>query len=238
MADEVNCLGSYDNFLKKFIEKGYRFIKFQEHTSTQGELILRHDIDFDVKFAHQASLVETSLGIKSTYFFLLRSDFYNPFSKENFDLIMDIRSRGHDISIHYDPTIYEDFNEGFAEEHSFFRSVFNTDVKIISLHRPNDFFLKLDQRIANIEHTYQTRYFKDIKYFADSTGKWRFGSPLDSEEFQKMQSIHLLIHPVWWFLEGKDNLEVLKNCYRKKTGDLKTHFNANSIPFREVSDYV
>lgn len=108
---------------------------------------------------------------------------YNVLSGNDFQNVKRIRELGHSISIHFDPTIYMDFYDGLAMETKMFDVAFNEPVKIISLHRPNDFFLQFDSTILGVEHTYQNKYFRDIKYFADSTGAWRFGHPFDSEEF-------------------------------------------------------
>lgn len=236
MENKFNCLGSYSGFLRKFLDRGYHFSKFTDPIRPDGQLILRHDIDFDVELAHKAACVEKELGIQSTFFFLLRCEFYNPFSGENFRLINEIAEMGHSISIHFDPLLYADFNVGFQDELNYFRDVFKTPIDIISLHRPNEFFQKLNQPVGGVLHTYQEQFFKTIKYFADSTGVWRFGDPTTSEEFNQRKTIHLLIHPVWWFVPGIDNLEVLKNFYLSKVTKVKQDLFNNSIPFRQIID--
>lgn len=238
ISKNCNCLGSYADFLCQFLDKGFVFKKFLEQQQKKGEIILRHDIDFDVKFAYHTALIEKKLDIQSTYFFLLSSEFYNPFTKLNFDLIKAIQEMGHQISVHFDPSIYDDFREGFSKEVAYFRNIFDVEIDIVSLHRPNDFFQNHDQPILGIPHTYQNRYFRDIKYFADSTGVWRFGNPIDSKEFKDFNSIHLLIHPIWWCVEGENNFDVLKAHFNQKKADLKQSFYDNSIPFRKITDHV
>ena len=238
MVTSLSQLGGYREFLERFIERGYTFKYFHEHVSPDGELILRHDIDFDTHLALKAAQIETDLGIKATYFFLLRSNFYNVLSPRDFDQILAIRDLGHKISIHFDPTIYQDFHAGLAQEVETFRHLFQEEVDIISLHRPNDFFKSYDATIQDIEHTYQSKYFKNIKYFSDSTGRWRFGHPQQSEEFLDRKSIHLLIHPVWWMISGFDNLDKLRIYYDQRKSALKDDFFNNCIPFREIYETV
>ena len=230
-----NCFGKYKEFLLKFLDKGYEFKLFDELESSYGTLVLRHDIDFDVELAYECAKIENELGIKSTYFFLLRSEFYNLFEIRTFELVRLIKGLGHEISIHFDPTLYEDFNVGLSTESSFFNHLFNVNIKIISLHRPNDFFLKYNLPISGISHTYQDAFFKDVKYFADSTGIWRFGNPLNSEEFNSKKSIHLLIHPIWWMVDGETNYDVLKNHFKNEISKAKNKYEQNSIPFRDIS---
>jgi hypothetical protein len=230
------CLGDYKDFLQKFIHASYNFVSFSELASSKGQLVLRHDVDYDVELAYRGAVIEYELGVKSTYFFLIRSNFYNPFSKEIYNRIKEIQSFGHTISIHFDPTIYGNFHEGFKIEKKFFEDLFDVEIEIISLHRPNEFFQKFNQPIGGVLHTYQERFFKDVKYFADSTGEWRFGSPLESDEFRNGDSIHLLTHPIWWFIEGENNLDVLRNFYKDRLLAGKTYFESNSIPFRKISN--
>ena len=230
------CLGSYKEFLIKIKNQGYQFVKFSQYQEAKNQVILRHDIDYDVDLAYKSAQIENELGIISTYFFLLRSNFYNPFEKSIYDKIVKIKTLGHQISIHFDPTLYSDFHTGLQEELAFFESNFKVKVEIVSLHRPNDFFQNYNQSIGGIEHTYLDKYFKHLKYISDSTGKWRFGSPFESAEFQKNESFQLLIHPIWWMVEGNSNLDVLRNFYRVSLIDKKAYFEENSIPFREISN--
>lgn len=230
----LNDLGSYRDFLEVFQQKGYRFVDFDELANTHGEIVLRHDIDFDTAMAVEAARIEADLGIKATYFFLLRSNFYNVFSEKHYKNIQEIKSLGHTISIHFDPTLYEDFIQGLSMELDFFKSLFKEDIKIISLHRPNEFFLKYNQPIFDVEHTYQAKYFADYKYFADSTGKWRYGHPHDSEEFKEGKSLHVLIHPVWWFIDQASNHDKLRSFYKDRVNLLKEDLCFNCIPFRDI----
>ncbi|MBK7939261.1 MAG: hypothetical protein IPJ82_20245 [Lewinellaceae bacterium] len=228
--------GPYEEFLKKYLEQEYRFCFFPEINQPKNQIALRHDIDFDTQFALQSAQIESKLGIKATYFFLMRSNFYNLFSPQDLHNVLAIRDLGHHISIHFDPTVYEDFHEGLKWEAALFRQVFRQEVSIISLHRPNTFFQEFDSPIFDIEHTYQAKYFRDIKYFADSTGVWRFGHPFDSQEFLQQHSLHVLIHPVWWMLDGVSNTDKLRTFYSQKVQSLKTDFSNNCIPFRSIHE--
>ena len=228
--------GSYELFLQTFLDQGYSFCFFQELNDPKKQVVLRHDVDFDTAFALQSAKIESALGIKSTYFFLLRSNFYNIFSPEDFENIQRIRALGHEVSIHFDPSIYEDIHKGLQTEVRIFREFFGLEVEIISLHRPNTYFQEYDAPIFGIEHTYQSKYFRDIKYISDSTGVWRFGHPFDSTEFLQQKSLHILIHPIWWMLDGYSNFEKLRTYYAQRVEALKLDFFNNCIPFRKINE--
>ncbi len=231
-------LGDYRELLQGFLDKGYSFRFFGTQNKEAGEIILRHDIDFDTHMALKTAQIETDMGIQATYFFLLRSNFYNLFSAADFDQVLAIRELGHKISIHFDPVIYEDFHQGLAREIEVFQGLFQEKVEIISLHRPNDFFKTYDAPIHGVEHTYQRKYFKEIKYISDSTGAFRFGHPFDSEAFADGESIHLLIHPIWWIMQGNSNLDKLDKYYKQRKEALKKDFYDNCIPFRKIYETV
>lgn len=228
----------YHDFLQTFKGAGYEFVFFNELTKSHGQLALRHDIDFDTSLALQCAEIEHNLGIKSTFFFLMKSELYNVFSEKDYKNVMAIKALGHKISIHFDPTIYEDFHKGLEKEVQVFRSMFDEEVTIISLHRPNTFFQQLDETIFDIEHTYQSRYFRDIKYVSDSTGEWRFGHPADTDEFANKKSLHVLIHPIWWMVSGDNNIDKLKKYFADRVKQLNQQFYLNCIPFRQIHDQV
>ncbi|SMO36005.1 polysaccharide deacetylase family protein [Solitalea koreensis] len=229
-----NNLGSYVSFVETQLRKGYEFISFSELSRPKKQIILRHDVDFDCQLAYQLAQLEENMGVKSTYFFLVSSDSYNVASKANFEAIKAIQGLGHTISIHFDPTVYTDFSKGLEVEVAFFEHFFDTKVNTISIHRPNSFFLEYDSPIMGIEHAYQSKYFKNIKYFADSTGEWRYGHPFESEEFEQGKTLQILIHPIWWVINGSSNLDKLKSYYAQKKIVMKEHIANNCKPFRDI----
>ncbi len=61
---------NYKNFINKFLENGYRVVTFDDFDSNKSQqLILRHDIDFDLSIAYENCKIEHELNISSTFFF-------------------------------------------------------------------------------------------------------------------------------------------------------------------------
>ena len=225
--DKINDF-NYEEFLKGFINNDYKFVFFDSLDSNKKEIILRHDVDFDCELAWELAKIENSFGIKANYFFLLFNDAYNPFCFKNIELIKKIKKMGHQISLHFDPSIYgDDFKRGLLREISLFEEFFETKIKIISIHKPNDFFIKSNSLINGIEHTYLDKYFSKIKYLSDSTGRWRFGYPLDSIEFKEGKSFQILIHPIWWFFSNDNNLQKIENLFEYKNNRFKEMIQKN-----------
>ena len=76
---------------------------------------------------------------------------------------------------------------------------------ITSIHRPNENFLNKPDKYFTIPNTYEKKLTENAKYFADSGGNFRFGNPIDSEEFNSGENVQIGIHPIWW-IESEKNV--------------------------------
>lgn len=225
-------LGSYQELIGGFLARGYRTAFFDEVAGPDGQLVIRHDVDFDCGLAERLSCVEDGMGVRSTWFFLLRSDSYNVFSKANAACVRSILARGHRVGIHFDPTVHEDVEAGFRQEKGMFESFFGVPLAIASVHRPNDFLKDCDRPIAGVEHTYQGKYFKELAYISDSQGLFRFGHPYESEAWRAGKSIHLLVHPLWWlYPEAPDNVGLLDRFVADRHAGFQRHVADNCTPY-------
>jgi hypothetical protein len=229
---------NYVSLLLSFLKKGYKVDFFSKTPPKKGVLILRHDVDFDVQYAYDMSLIEDQLGVKSTYFFLLHSKSYNLIEHNNMKLVRSIIERGHVASIHFDPTLYENIDEGFLREKNIFENLFDTKVEYISIHRPSSYFLNNNKTICGVNHTYQSAYFDEIRYFSDSQGVFRYGHPCLTQEFINLQSIQLLIHPIWWMTKSKDPVSKLHEYLERQNLALKEHIALNCQPFKKYIETV
>ena len=98
---------TYKNIVDLLHENHYEIADFKNYNQFKRPAILRHDIDFSIEDSYNFSLFEDSLGVKSTYFVLLATGFYNPMLKENRIMLKDMLKRGFGIGLHYDTTAYE-----------------------------------------------------------------------------------------------------------------------------------
>lgn len=201
MTDLMNS-ASYERLLDAFVQRGYKFGRFDQ-LGPDLSAVLRHDIDFSLEYALKAAELEAARGISAYYFILLTSNFYNALSRQGREVLSRIKELGHQIGVHFDPTVYVNVAQGFAHERSVLESIVGPTT-ITSLHRPGKFLENNNQSIGDCEHTYLDRYFKDVKYISDSNARFRYGHPLESDEFLSGKSIHLLIHPIWWMLDKGD----------------------------------
>ena len=212
----------YINLLTRFREQGYNFYDFDNYEN-ESSLVLRHDIDFSVEEAYKIAILESSLEVKSTFFFMLSSNMYNLMSKVNRSLIHEIHEMGHKISLHFDPTVYPSLDP-FLDEKNYFERAFNTRVEIVSIHRPGIFLKDNNQDLFGVHHTYQDRYFNDMAYISDSGGK-SIDKKIEMYASQKnLPGLQLLLHPIWWTRTSHSPTETL-NLWRESN----TSFITNEI---------
>lgn len=197
-----------------FKNSGYNFGKFNGNISNQKSLIIRHDIDIDLGAALEMAKLESEMGVKSTYFISMRSPFYNPFSASNANRIKHINALGHDVGTHIGTKLayknpFEDIkilqsNFPFLNEH------------IATVHHPGSMDAIRDlQKHAAIKSTYAQILNNSVDYISDSTGKWRYGHPLESNTLHTGKSVILLTHPIWWVAAGDTPFEKITNALKK-----------------------
>jgi hypothetical protein len=219
--DEVSfSLDHYRRIISEFRLAGYSFCKFREteqQIGSQPRLYLRHDVDIDVDAALEMAGAEHQDGIFSTYFFLIRSPFYNLLSPSCASALNQMYMMGHDIALHVDLTLYED-NKATSvmdEQQVLMKFYPFANTNVVSVHRPGDLDSSNMQRISFSEGVQNASsriiFGHHTEYISDSTGQWRFECPLRSHAFRERNSIQLLTHPVWWIRAGDTPAQKIKN---------------------------
>lgn len=91
----------------KAIELGYSVVACEDYVQLKREnalpgkvIVNRVDIDFSVTKAGRLAGIFSELGIRSTFFLRLHAPEYNPFSFENYRIIKDIVTSGHELGYH------------------------------------------------------------------------------------------------------------------------------------------
>ena len=191
---------AYRNMLQILKERGYGFCGYGDWGGVGKPVILRHDIDFDPIAALAMAELESSEGVRSTYFVLLRTDFYNPLERGNVERLREIARLGHDIGLHYDETQYEDGDDAIAaiqREADTLGGALGLPIECVSMHRPSKASLEAQWSIPGIVNSYSSEFFQGFEYASDSRRRWR--KPiLDMIESGKYPRLHILTHPFWY----------------------------------------
>ncbi len=201
------------NAYKKLItcikDKGYTIASYKNWKDKSTCVILRHDIDNDIEKALELSKVENDLGVKSTFFVLLSSDFYNVFSARSEYLLKEILKNGHEIGLHFDEVRYPDIKtpeqarDHILEEAKLLSIATGTRIEVVSMHRPSKMMLEANLNIPGMINSYGQEYFKGFKYISDSRRRWR--EPIEEiVEEEAYKRLHILTHAIWYNEEEKD----------------------------------
>ncbi len=223
MGKHIFSIESYKELISGFRKAEYSFIKFTDRKNNMGGtpyVIMRHDVDFCLQSALGLAEIENKLGVKSTFFFLLRSSFYNLIGNNEQKIVRQIFELGHEIALHFDVNAYaNDYLSGFSNEISILKSYYpQLTTKIVSIHRPGDIKALLSKNFP-VAHTYEDRFFRKIGYISDSDGEWKYGHPFESKAFLSKQPIQLATHPLWWIENGKSPIGKLRNFLLRKKAE-------------------
>lgn len=199
-----------------FTEAGYRKLlraatkrysfEFFGSACTTPHVLWRHDVDMSVHRALKLAEIESRAGVKSTYFFLLHSDFYNLLEGGITRRARRIVELGHRAALHFDPDYYPEcktlaqLQPKLRWEQRLLEDILSTPVDAFSLHDPTPQTLTLFTRdkIVGMTNAYGKSLRKDYEYCSDSNGYWRHKRLLDLVTSGEAAKLHVLTHPEWW----------------------------------------
>lgn len=199
----------YSSLLQLLREKQYAFTNYHEYESHQRCVILRHDIDNSIPQAVRLAEVEAEAGVKSTWFLLLRTDFYNPVSASSLKALRYMQGMGHEIGLHFDEALYpnetpEQITGRILREKEILSDILRTPVTTVSMHRPSKAMLSANLQIAGMVNSYGQTFFNDFKYLSDSRCRWR--EPVeDIIRGGEYSRLHILTH-AFWYHEQEQNI--------------------------------
>ena len=210
------CNFTYDHYtdILQELKKSHKFTSFKNATS--NDIILRHDIDTSLHAALKMAKIEKELGISSTFFILLSSEFYNPISVDGSKIIREILALGHKLGLHYnDIFIFEnnvDATETITTEINLLEQHFNTKIEAVASHERVLAASKHNKKLSiklpdGIVDAYSEEFFKKRKYLSDSAQFWREGCLC--QHLNKYDELQVLVHTMWWSHDGLSKDEIM-----------------------------
>ena len=132
---------AYKELIYLSLENNYKISSYEDVDAYDRSIILRHDIDFCPEKALEIAKIEYEIGVKSTYFVLLSTEFYNVFSRESSRIFSEILDMGHQIGLHFDEQRYEtssieQIKEHIYNEKEILERALRTQIRVVSMHRP------------------------------------------------------------------------------------------------------
>lgn len=232
----------YEKLLQSLVAQGYAFSGYGDWRGEEKVCILRHDVDLDMDCALNFARLERRFGnqaarpLKSTYFVLLSTEFYNPHALSVRQKLWEIADLGHDIGLHFDETQYEGMDDPKAmalrikEEAEVLSRLLKKPVKSVSMHRPSAHTLKTPLELGDLVNSYDEVYFKRFKYLSDSRMNWREDvmALVNSGQHDKM---HILTHPIWYREEESDLKGILGQMMDGATAQTRHRLSQNIRDF-------
>ena len=223
----------YRNLLALLRGNGYAFADYENWREKGRCVILRHDIDESLPDAIRLGRLEAEEGVRSTWFVLLRADFYNPAAARSARLIRELHAMGHEIGLHFDEVAYSGSPEcqpgwdgtvdNILREARILSDICGFPVRAVSMHRPSRRTLDADYDIPGMVNSYGKTFFRDFKYLSDSSRRWR--EPLeDIIRGRQYERLHILTH-AFWYHEREEGLSdtlsrFIRSAVRERYGDL------------------
>jgi len=169
-------------------------------------LIVRHDVDWSIETAYELFLIEKDIGVISTYYLLLTSELYNPFSKRSRAMIEEMLTNGFEIGIHFDITAYSsrDNDEllGYMQrEIDMFDRLYDYKIESYSMHGPS--LTNVYLKNHNMIDAYNPSIFNNDCYISDSSFSFRGKNPYEFVEMSKQGLVQFLTHPDQYFSKNK-----------------------------------
>lgn len=229
---------AYRELLKLIENSVYHYTEHNDYGRNEYEIFLRHDVDISLEKALQMAELEAELNVRSTYFILLRTDFYNPASSGSMDKIRGIVNLGHQIGLHFDEVFYgreeTDMADAVKREADLLSGICEVPITMVSMHRPSRQTLEADLKIPGMINTYGKRFFQEIKYVSDSRRNWK--EPVEelikNGEYPKLQ---ILVHPFWYYEEETSAHDAL---YRFVRNAGRERYEALSQNIRDVEELI
>lgn len=189
----------YLGFLKLIRDLDRRIVSFRDIPTESDYVILRHDIDFSLRYAVEMAHLDRNAGATSTFFILLTAPYYNPLSEDGVRAIREIAELGHECGLHYDCTGFELLSPDQRVSRikvmaSTLEDVIGAPIRAIAQHKPSRSPIR--QGFSSYVDAYATPYFSDIAYLSDS--RMMFRVPDVAEFMRQSPKSQVLIHPIWW----------------------------------------
>ncbi len=216
----------YSDFLKHLQSKGN--VTTLRDWDGGKSFILRHDVDLDIELAYDLAKIEAEHDIFSSYFFLTSGNTYNILVKKNSDMLKDIVKMGHEVGLHFDPTIYEDENmtDAVKKESEILSFASGSKISSISLHNPS--VHGSYPMFEGFKNAYDPKIFSNENYISDSQMHFRGKDIYGFLDNIKNSHIQVLLHPMHFSEKGYGYDTILKKYINNVLNDLHEYFSTNT----------
>lgn len=215
-------LKSYVKLLK-YLDQIYTIVPFCDvRYEDTPYLVLRHDIDISLQNALTMAKIEEDLNIRSTYFVLFSSRFYNVFEAKNMEILKGISELGHEIGLHYYPKQYRLYKQNPQKtlqiQTQILENFLGKKVRSISRHGQFDMDpFSATRRYINANHP----YLRADLFVHDSDRAWVTLEGLYVLLNNPPKRAQLLIHPENWQKDKIDREKLLERHFQTLENEIQ-----------------
>lgn len=164
---------------------GHTWLRHPDQLLAEPGIWLRHDLEVSAVAALQMANVEAELGISATYFICRESPYFLGRSAELGALEETLLSLGHSVGPHELPKLGGRLNRPRQSREP------------VTFHAPATPLATL-AALDGGDVVYAPVADGRVTYRSDSTGRWRWGDPVELAGTPGL-CLQLLVHPCWWF---------------------------------------
>jgi hypothetical protein len=228
---------SYCHLLEVALKKGYQVLGFLDGEDVSGgRIYLRHDVHSSLGPALELAAINRSLGLRGTFFLLLRSQSYNLFSPWVLDSAQRLFAHGQRLAFHYvAPSVLpvgdEELVAMILQDFEIVRRQLPEAEPVFSWHNPTPELINrgLSLQVPGLVNAYSTRFVKRMRYFSDSNMRHSVDEfeTILSEEGHR--ALHLLFHPDHWIPGGASVVEILGATWQYIIRDAEREMRQNRV---------
>lgn len=212
----------YINFIEEAIDKKFKFHRVKESHQikrVKKNIILRHDIDFSLKYAFDMAKIESALNVYATYYIMVDGQFYNILNPENIEYLRLIKNMGHEIGLHFDTSQYEDI----LHQVKILEAIIEDKIYSIAQHNPLNVGFSKNIFLQYINAYDIPNNVLNIEYISDSGMMWRKHTFQEALLLDK--NLYILAHPISWIDNKNDLISIMREVENVEVERIKNSFN-------------
>ncbi len=220
-------LDNYKKLVALAVERGFSFISYTDKfVEERKDVLWRHDVEFEPDIALRMAEIESSLGVKATYFFQIHSPYYNIFDLHYTEVLKKIESLGHFIGFHFDSHYYgiddeSQLNKYIELDKNYFETVLDIKIDAYSFHNTTPFTQScLALTYGGLINVYSSFFKEHYNYCGDSLGYWRFDVLGDVLVDPNVRHLQVLTHDANWSEEVLSPRKRLTKVFFEKAARL------------------
>ncbi len=228
-------LSNYKHLIDALGREGFAFRTVSEMESGESASVyLRHDIDFSIRLCLPMAELENELGVRSTYYVLLKGP-YSLANEETKRALERIRNLGHEVGLHYDLSRYPEdealWQRTLREEVGVLEGLVGEPIRTVTLHEPHRAKQDPFREGSEWVHPHNSRFQEGLLYVSDSCRAWRDETLLQAFGDSPPERLLLLTHPELW-LDGDcaDRFQYLEEVVLPQTSPESGSYFREVVP--------